>query len=112
MPPGGVDARFTLAAERTVLAWVRTALGFIAGGVGLIYVSPETTHPAIKYSLGIAMVILGSCVAVVGGLRWHKTTRALAEGGPMPAPIAVFMLIGAIVVLAGALVITMAISGV
>jgi uncharacterized membrane protein YidH (DUF202 family) len=30
-PQGAVDARFTLAAERTVLAWIRTALGLMVG---------------------------------------------------------------------------------
>lgn len=112
MPPGSIDARFTLAAERTVLAWIRTALGLLAGGVGLIYVSPEIAHPAIKYTLGIFMVLLGSAVAVTGGLRWRKTTRSMAGHGPMPASTAVFLLIGAIVVLACALVITLALSGV
>ena len=29
------DPRFTLANERTFLAWMRTALAFIAGGVAL-----------------------------------------------------------------------------
>jgi hypothetical protein len=30
------DYRFSLANERTFLAWIRTALGFLAAGVGLI----------------------------------------------------------------------------
>ena len=29
------DARVTLAKERTFLAWVRTALGFVAGGLAV-----------------------------------------------------------------------------
>ena len=29
------DYRFSLANERTFLAWIRTALGFLAAGVGL-----------------------------------------------------------------------------
>lgn len=28
------DYRFSLANERTFLAWIRTSLGFLAGGVG------------------------------------------------------------------------------
>ncbi|MFW0789383.1 YidH family protein [Gordonia sp. CPCC 205333] len=111
-PPGSVDARFTLAAERTVLAWIRTALGFVAGGVALIYVTPDVHHPAIKYSLGGLMVLVGTAVAVTGGVRWRQTTRALRGGGAMPSPLAVFVLIGAIVVIAGALIVALAATGV
>lgn len=109
-PPGSVDARFTLAAERTALAWIRTALGFIAGGVGLIYVTSDTTHPVVKYSLGVAMVILGSVVAVMGGVRWRQTTEALHGRGSMPSPTFVFVLIGCVVVLSSTLIVAMAVS--
>ncbi len=34
------DYRFSLANERTFLAWIRTALGFLAAGVGLISSPP------------------------------------------------------------------------
>ncbi|GAB17659.1 hypothetical protein GOEFS_036_00980 [Gordonia effusa NBRC 100432] len=111
-PPGSIDARFTLAAERTVLAWIRTALGFVAGGVALIYVTPEAHHPAIKYSVGGLMVLVGTAVAVTGGVRWRQTTRALRDGGAMPSPTMIFVLIGAIVVIAVALIAALAISGV
>ena len=30
------DPRFTLANERTFLAWIRTALGLLAGGIGVL----------------------------------------------------------------------------
>ena len=34
------DYRFSLANERTFLAWIRTALGFLAAGVALISSPP------------------------------------------------------------------------
>ena len=34
------DYRFTLANERTFLAWIRTALALIAGGVALVQLVP------------------------------------------------------------------------
>lgn len=72
----------------------------------------DATHPATKYTLGVLMVILGSVVAVLGGVRWRQTTAALRGRGSMPSPTFVFVLIGCVVVLASALVVTMAISGV
>ena len=39
------DYRFSLANERTFLAWIRTALGFLAAGVGLDQLAPDfATH--------------------------------------------------------------------
>ena len=35
------DYRFSLANERTFLAWIRTALGFLAAGVGLDQLAPQ-----------------------------------------------------------------------
>ena len=35
------DYRFSLANERTFLAWIRTALGFLAAGVGLDQLAPR-----------------------------------------------------------------------
>ena len=35
------DYRFSLANERTFLAWIRTALGFLAAGVGLDQLAPD-----------------------------------------------------------------------
>jgi putative membrane protein len=35
------DYRFSLANERTFLAWIRTSLGFLAGGVGLDQLAPD-----------------------------------------------------------------------
>jgi len=39
------DYRFSLANERTFLAWIRTALGFLAAGVGLDQLAPDFATP-------------------------------------------------------------------
>ena len=41
------DYRFSLANERTFLAWIRTALGFLAAGVGLDQLAPDFATPVI-----------------------------------------------------------------
>ena len=40
-PGEAPDYRFSLANERTCLAWIRTAPGFLAAGVGLDQLAPD-----------------------------------------------------------------------
>ncbi len=109
-PPGAVDARFTLAAERTLLAWVRTALGFMAAGIAVVYLSPDETTPLIDVALGVLMVGLGALLAVLGAWRWRRTTRALVTGGEMPGPKQVMLVVAAIVVVAVLVAVVMVIQ--
>ncbi|WOC12076.1 YidH family protein [Gordonia sp. MP11Mi] len=99
-PPGAVDARFTLAAERTMLAWLRTALGLIAAGVAVLHLIGEFSSPAMQATLGIGLIALGVASAAVGGWRWYRTTHVLEHGGRMPGPVAIWVLIGGLIVLA------------
>mgnify|MGYP000008688785 FL=1 len=109
-PPGAVDARFTLAAERTLLAWVRTALGFMAAGIAVVYLAPDETTPMVDIALGVVMVGLGASLAVLGAWRWRRTTRALTSGGEMPGPTQVMLVVAAIVVVAVLVAVAMVIQ--
>ncbi|WP_168698769.1 YidH family protein [Gordonia paraffinivorans] len=99
-PPGAVDARFTLAAERTMLAWIRTALGFMAAGVAIVYLAPEIDHQILDVMLGLLLIALGCSFALIGAWRWRRTMRALERGGPMPGPALILYVVTAIVVVA------------
>jgi len=58
------DPRFSLANERTFLAWIRTALGLIALGVAVAtFVSTQETK-GVSLLLAAALVLLGLVVAV------------------------------------------------
>ncbi|MGO3327141.1 YidH family protein [Gordonia sp. (in: high G+C Gram-positive bacteria)] len=103
-PGGSVDARFTLAAERTMLAWLRTALGLVAAGVAVLHLIGEFTSPVLQTVLGVGLVLLGAVCAAVGGRRWYQVTHALEHGGRMPGPFAIWVLIGGVVVLSLAFV--------
>ena len=79
------DPRFTLANERTFLAWVRTALGFLAAGLAvaeLLHSEPRGARLAISVPMiVIAGVIGGTCY-----MRWQRLERALRVGSPLPYP--------------------------
>ena len=79
------DYRFTLANERTFLAWVRTALGLLAGGVAV----RQLVDPfdIANTTTALALISVGcSVVLVVGGyLRWVAVQRAIRRGEDLPA---------------------------
>ena len=53
------DARFTLANERTFLAWIRTALAFLAGGVALEVLGLDL-HPGFRVAASLLLVAVGA----------------------------------------------------
>jgi putative membrane protein len=80
------DARFTLANERTFLAWIRTALALVAGGIGLEAFVPRLAVPGLRQALAICLVLLGSAVSATAWTRWVRTQRAMRVGAPLPVP--------------------------
>ncbi|MFT4199299.1 YidH family protein [Gordonia sp. (in: high G+C Gram-positive bacteria)] len=81
-----VDARFTLAAERTMLAWLRTSLGLIGGGVAVLHVIDPFGNPHTRLVIGAALVLVGGFAALTGIWRWRRVQKVLADGGEMPGP--------------------------
>ena len=86
--PGGSepDARFTLANERTFLAWMRTALALLGGGIALeafaVGVFPAVVRQVAAVVLGVtALVVSVSAIA-----RWRRVELAMRHGQPLPAP--------------------------
>jgi putative membrane protein len=77
-----VDVRFLLANERTLLAWLRTALTLLAGGVALIQFAG--TRPLIPV-IGVGLLVLGSVAGAVGYLRYRAAGRAILASR-LPAP--------------------------
>jgi putative membrane protein len=77
-----VDYRYLLANERTFLAYVRTALSFQVAGLGVLQF---LTHGggAVRYVLGVVLVLAGSYVGLAGYLRSRANERAIRAGGQM-----------------------------
>lgn len=104
------DYRFTLANERTFLAWQRTALGLLAAAVALVQLVPELTIPGARLVLAILAILTSG----MGLLRWQQADRAMRRHLPLPRhPTPGYLAVGLCVVgvVALALVVAKAITG-
>jgi putative membrane protein len=105
-----VDYRFLLANERTFLAYIRTALALQIAGLGVMQFLTKS-HTAVRFGLGIALVVIGSFVGLAGYLRWRGTERSIRAGQEIqsarsPSVVAAVVvaapLIGALMLILGA----------
>jgi putative membrane protein len=71
------DARFLLANERTFLAWVRTTLAVLIGGIALTQLGHDSTAQDL---VGMIVIVLGGFMALVGYIRFHAADRAIRSG--------------------------------
>jgi putative membrane protein len=78
------DYRFSLANERTFLAWCRTSLALLAAGVGVVYLPASSVLPNGRKLLGLLLVILGGFAAGSSYARWRANRNAIARGAPLP----------------------------
>jgi len=79
------DARFTLANERTFLAWNRTALALVVAGLGIVQLLPPFPGvPWGRHVLGIPLIVLGAAVSAIAYREWRRTQQALRHGEPLP----------------------------
>lgn len=94
------DPRFSLANERTALAWMRTALALVGGGVAMVSLSSLDSLPAWTSLIGAAACLGGGALALRTVGAWVRVERALRLRRPLPSPRALGMLAGGVVVLA------------
>ena len=78
------DYRFSLANERTFLAWIRTALGFLAAGVGLDQLAPDFATPLIREILALLLCLFAGGMAIYGYLRWLNNEKAMRLKQDLP----------------------------
>jgi putative membrane protein len=79
-----LDYRFTLANERTFLAWIRTALALLAGGVAVVQLVPALSIPGIRHGLGTVLTVAGGVLAVLAVRRWQNVQIAMRRGVELP----------------------------
>ena len=78
------DYRFTLANERTFLAWQRTSLGLMAAAVAVVQFMPELAIPGLRHVLGVSVGAMAVLTAVAGLRRWTQVDRAIRNDEPLP----------------------------
>jgi putative membrane protein len=96
------DARFTLANERTFLAWIGTALALISVGVALESLALQL-QPAWRLAASVVLIVTGLVTPVQAWIGWTSVERALRLGRPLPPSRLAPVLAGAVAV-AGVLV--------
>ena len=101
MPPASEpDYRFTLANERTFLAWVRTALALLAAGVAVQQLGGSLRPEWARTGLSLLCVALSAAASVGGVLRWRAVEHAVRRGEPLPPVRLPWLLTVGLVVLA------------
>jgi putative membrane protein len=95
------DYRFTLANERTFLAWIRTALALLAGGIALNEIADPFSTASTRRALALAAVALSLLLAVSSFVRWRQVQRAMHRGESLPHPWAVPLLATGVAAVAG-----------
>ena len=101
VPPGNEpDYRFTLANERTFLAWLRTALALLAAGVAVQQLGGSLRPVWARTGLSLLCVVLSALASAGGVLRWRAVEQAVRRGEPLPAVRLPWVLTAGLVVLA------------
>jgi putative membrane protein len=101
------DYRFSLANERTFLAWIRTGMALIAGGLACAQFLPPLPIEHLREIIAVGLLVLGGIVAVRAVDHWSRTERAMRTGADLPA--SPFLPILAIAVALGALLLVVAV---
>lgn len=78
------DARFSLANERTFLAWIGAALALISVGVGLESLALNLS-PGLRLAASIVLVLAGVACPVQAWVGWARAETALRERRPLPS---------------------------
>ena len=78
------DPRYSFANERTFLAWVRTALGLIAGAAALHALDTGWPDGVVRLLSAVLALTAGAC-SLLAWRSWSRAEAAIREGRDVPA---------------------------
>lgn len=81
------DPRFTLANERTFLAWIRTSLALLAGGVAVEAFMADFFGPELRKTIAVLLLVLSLSIGGGSFVRWLNVERSMRRKTPLPLPL-------------------------
>jgi putative membrane protein len=103
------DYRFTLANERTLLAYLRTALALDAAGLAAVQFLTDVGSHRVRVVAGLLLAAAGTIASIGGYLRWRAIQDAMRRGDRLPAavlPVVLASIVAATSVVAAIAVVT------
>ena len=99
------DPRFTMANERTYLAWIRTSLAMLAGGIAL-EVLCLGLHEGLRLAASLVLMLAAVAAAPMAYFGWARNERALRRNEPLPSspfglPLVICVSVAAVLVVLG-----------
>jgi putative membrane protein len=86
------DYRFSLANERTFLAWIRTALALLAGGVLLEQFVTRIEPRLAVVALAVSLAVLAAALCGGAYVRWKANEIAMRHARPLPGSLIIPLL--------------------
>jgi putative membrane protein len=78
------DYRFSLANERTFLAWIRTAMAILAGAIAVDQLTPQIAPTPVRIVLCLVLAVIGALLAIEAYRRWSLQERAMRNQQELP----------------------------
>ncbi|MGH3952187.1 MAG: YidH family protein [Pseudonocardiaceae bacterium] len=105
------DPRFSLANERTFLAWIRTTLALLAGAAAVEALDLPMPEQ-VQVFLAVLLALIGLVCALQAWRGWASTERAMRHRNPLPSnPVKVIVMVGVAVVAVSLVVVSLTGAG-
>ncbi|PWC19865.1 hypothetical protein DDT52_10950 [Brenneria roseae subsp. roseae] len=78
------DYRFSLANERTFLAWIRTALAFLAGAIAIDQFALTLAPTVVREGMAIFLSLACALLTWMAYRRWVANELAMRTGKNLP----------------------------